>query len=89
MAEEALIRSTRAAGAETVGRIAGAGENSIARVFDGAANSVKVDANELAVPFHQLARDEDVLDVAGVHQGYDRPRHVVEREDVDAVGLPA
>jgi bifunctional ADP-heptose synthase (sugar kinase/adenylyltransferase) len=35
-----LICSSRAAGAKTVGRVAGAGKNSIARLFDHAADPV-------------------------------------------------
>ena len=62
-----LLSSNRAAGAKAVRGIAGPGENRITRLFDHAANPVKVNANELAVPFRDLARDEHVLDVAGIH----------------------
>src|ERR1700736_93911 len=61
------IRSSRAAGAKAVSGIAGSGENCVARLFGHAANPVEVDADEFTLPFHHLAGDEHVLDVAGVH----------------------
>ena len=61
------IRSSRAAGAKPVSGIAGSGENCVARLFGHAANPVEVDADEFTLPFHYLAGDEHVLDVAGVH----------------------
>jgi hypothetical protein len=61
------IRSSRAAGAKAVSGIGGSGENCVARLFGHAANPVEVDADEFALPFHHLAGDEHVLDVAGVH----------------------
>jgi len=61
------IRSSRAAGAKAVSGIAGSGENCVARRFGHAANPVEVDADEFTLPFHHLAGDEHVLDVAGVH----------------------
>jgi len=62
-----LFRSSRAAGAKAVSGIAGSGENCVARLFGHAANPVEVDADEFTLPFHHLAGDEHVLDVAGVH----------------------
>ena len=61
------ILSSRAAGAKAVSGIAGSGENCVARLFGHAANPVEVDADEFTLPFHHLAGDEHVLDVAGVH----------------------
>src|SRR5580693_2239969 len=68
-----LIRSSRAAGAKPVGRIAGSGENPIARLFDHATNPAEIDADELTLPFRHLACDEHVIDVAGIHQRHDCP----------------
>jgi hypothetical protein len=61
------VRSSRAAGAKAVSGIAGSGENCVARLFGHAPNPVEVDADEFTLPFHHLAGDEHVLDVAGVH----------------------
>jgi hypothetical protein len=62
------------------------GRDRIARLFDHAANSVEIDTHELALPFDHLAGNENVLDVARIHQRHDRPRDVIEREDINSVG---
>src|SRR5437667_8564336 len=60
------------------------GEDSVARILELPAQVVKVDVEQLPLPLAHLARDDHRLDVGAVHQGYDRPRHVVERRHVES-----
>ena len=55
----------------------GAGENGIARPFGQAAEAIKVHADQVTPPLHDLARNEDGVHVAGVHEVDDgaRKRH--------------
>ena len=53
-----LLSSNRAAGAKAVRGISGPRENRITRLFDHAANPVKINADELAVPFRDFAPRE-------------------------------
>src|SRR5205823_13252386 len=63
------------------------GEDEVARALELPAQMVQVDVEQLPLPLAHLARDDHGLDVAAVHQGDDRSRHVVERRNVDRLGV--
>src|SRR5712691_1002336 len=63
------------------------GEDVVARVLKLPPQPRQIDVEQLAFPFAHLARDDDRLDVGAIHQRYHRARHLVERRDVDRLGV--
>src|SRR5712664_1072509 len=67
LAAEQILRDTRR------------GEDMVARVLELLAQPGQIDLEQLPLPLAQLAGDDDRLDVGAIHQGYDGPRHLIER----------
>src|SRR5882672_5463045 len=73
--------------AKQIHRKAGAAEQTVARVGGKAHHPSRIDADKGAAPFFHAAGDEDGIDMAGVHQIDGGAIGVVERPDVEAIGL--
>jgi hypothetical protein len=66
---------------------ADAREHALACLLDPPQQRIDVPPHELPLPVHDLARNQHVTDMSGVHHRHDRPRHVVHRPCVDAAGV--
>src|SRR3954464_12918828 len=63
------------------------GEHPLARLLEVLDQLIGVPAYQLPVLEHDLARDQNVADVPGVHHRHDRARRVVDRCDIDIAGI--
>src|SRR5713226_4725585 len=80
-------RPNAVASAEQIHPKSGTPDDGIARLLHQSADALPVDADQAASPFAHLAGDEDGLDMAGVHEIHHGSRRIVERPDVESIGL--
>ena len=58
-------------------------EHAVARLLDLAQQPFDVPPDELALPVHDLPRNQDVAHVPGIHHRHNRAGHIVHRPGVD------
>src|SRR6266478_9652655 len=66
---------------------AGPAHHGVARLLSQPEDARRIDAYEVAPPLPRLAGNEHAVDISRVHEIHDRAWRIVERPDIEPVGL--